>query len=177
MLPCDFHSHEFMSAPSPVIAAPIWPRTLVLDDIVWAKQFLDNKKGRSTPYWAPARVTGMPFDKSLPSKHADNKIFLQVLLWTHKWTPWTKQFDPNSDQIRMWSQITKEEALAFLSPQIHHLLTPDNLSGGIEFALKWQAHIQVAQRRGRTELRAGMQVGCYTPGQCSEDEYHADKVF
>jgi hypothetical protein len=168
---------SLMSAPLPPIAAPIWPRTLVLDDIVWVKQSADNKKGKGIPYWAPARVTSLPFDKALPTKHADNKFFLQVLIWTHKWKPWTKTFEPTSDAIRMWHQISKEEALAALSPQIQHLITPENLSDGIEFALKWQAHVNIEQRRGRNVLCAGMKVGCYTPGQCSEDEYHADKVL
>jgi hypothetical protein len=116
----------------------------------------------------PARVATLPFNKELPINHTNNRVFMQALFWTPTCQPWTREFEPTSGLIRTWDQISLAQALAALPPKLQHLA--DSLTEGFAFALKWQAEVDRDQRRGRTELCAGMEVGIQVPGQRSRRE-------
>ena len=118
--------------------------------------------------WWPARVTSLPFHQNLPINSKFNQICLQVLVWTSVWETWTIRIEPYSNRIRRWDQISVAQALAALPPKMQHLA--DNLIKGVAFALKYKAQVDRDQRRGRTELRAGMEVGFQAPGQRSKRE-------
>jgi hypothetical protein len=154
-----------ISSSAQTIADAIWPRTLVLGDLVWVKVSLGSTTEK---FWAPARVTSLPFHQTLPIKDALNKICVQVLVWTENWQTWTERMEPFSNSIRMWDQISEAQALAALSPK--NLRLARNLTEGIVFARKYMANVDREERRGRVELRAGMEVGFNTPGQRSKGE-------
>jgi hypothetical protein len=159
-----------ISALAPTIADAIWPRTLALDELVWVLTSLKNKAvtKENTLFWAPARITALPFYPDLPIKHTFNKVCVQVLVWAPGWMTWTLEMEPTSHLIRTWDQISEAQALAALPLKLQHLAS--NLTKGIAFARKWKTQVEREEKRGRVELRAGMEVGFNLPGQRSKGE-------
>jgi hypothetical protein len=146
------------SAAVPPIAAAEYPRILALDGEVWVKD-PESKK----PVWMLGRVTSLPFNRLLSTKHSDNKIHVQAFIWLGRHKTWTMAFEPTSDSIRMRHEISEAQAFAALPPNMPHLV--EKLAESIAFSRQWKAHVEIDERRGRTELRAGMEVGFQAPGQ------------